>query len=162
MLTTTTLMVAIQRRQLNGPSARSGQRNLKHLHPPAQLWLRLDQSRTATAQGAVPPAQPLPQALHLPLSGAQPRFRTLPFIGQSCLVYVWHFPRILLTLRDRLQDVPKPGPLTKIAHPVSTWSFIHGTVGLAMTSRYIKLGSDHRPWNRHRKYGGRGHHKYGG
>src|SRR4051812_18198281 len=26
----------------------------KHLHPPAQLRLRLDQGRTATAQGAVP------------------------------------------------------------------------------------------------------------
>jgi hypothetical protein len=27
---------------------------------------------------------------------------------------------------------PKTGPLTKIAHPGSTWSFIHGTVGLTM------------------------------
>jgi hypothetical protein len=60
----------------------------KHLHPLAQLRLRLDQARTATAQGAVPPAQPLPQAPHLLLSRAQSRFWALLFIGQSCLVYV--------------------------------------------------------------------------
>ena len=46
----------------------------KHLHPPAQLRLKLDQGRATTAQGAVPPAQPLPQALHLLLSRAQSRF----------------------------------------------------------------------------------------
>jgi hypothetical protein len=92
----------------------------------------LIRARTATAQGAVPPAQPLPQALYLLLSRAQSHFWALLFIGQLCLVHVWRFSRILSTLRDRLQDVPKPGPLTKIAHPGSTWSFIHGMVGLTM------------------------------
>ena len=95
----------------------------KHLHPPAQLRLSLDQARTATAQGAVPPAQPLPRAPHLLLSRAQSRFWALLFIGQSCLVHVCRFSRILSTLRDRLQDVPKPGPFTKIAHPGSTCYF---------------------------------------
>ena len=66
------------------------------------------------------------------LSRAQSRFWALLFIGQSCLVHVWRFSRILSTLRDRLQDVPKPGPLTEIAHLGSTWFFIHGTVGLTM------------------------------
>jgi hypothetical protein len=80
-------------------------------------------------QGAVRPAQPLPQAPHLLLSRAQSRFWALLFIGQSCFVRLL---RILSTLRDSLQDVPKPGPLTKIAHPGSTWSFIHGMVGLTM------------------------------
>jgi len=73
----------------------------------------LIRARTATAQGAVPPAQPLPQALYLLLSRAQSRFWALLFIGQSCLVHVWRFSRILSTLRDRLQDVPKPGPSLK-------------------------------------------------
>jgi hypothetical protein len=44
----------------------------------------------------------------------------------------WPFSQILSTLRDSLQDVPKQGPLTKIAHLGSTWSVIHGTVGLTM------------------------------
>jgi hypothetical protein len=83
-----------------------------------------------------PPAQPLPQALHLLLSRPQFRFWALLFIGQSCLVHVWRFSRIPSTLRDRLQNGPKPGPLTKIAHPGSTRSFIHGTVGLTMDLTY--------------------------
>ena len=77
-------------------------------------------------------APPTAQAPHLLLSRGQSRFWALLFIGQSCLVHVWRFSRILSTLRDRLQDVPKPAPLTKIAHPGSTWSFIHGTVGPTM------------------------------
>jgi hypothetical protein len=93
-------------------------------NPPAQRWLRLDQGRTATAQGTVPPAQPLPQALHPLLSRPQSRFWALLFIRQSCLVHVLRFSRILSTLRDRLQDVPKPGPLPKIARPGSTGSNI--------------------------------------
>jgi hypothetical protein len=77
-------------------------------------------------QGAVRPAQPLPQAPHLLLSRAQSRFWALLFIGQSCFVRLL---RILSTLRDSLQDVPKPGPLTKIVHPGSIWSSTHGVFG---------------------------------
>jgi hypothetical protein len=55
-------------------------------------------------------------------------------LDSHALSHVWRFSRILSILRDCLQDVPKPGPFTKIAYPGSIWSFIHGTVGLTMGS----------------------------
>src|SRR5437667_307621 len=72
---------------------------------------------------AVPSAQPLPQTPHLPLSRAQSHFWTLLLIGQSYLVHVWRFSRILPTLPDDLQDVSRSVPFTKIAHAWSIWSF---------------------------------------
>jgi hypothetical protein len=56
---------------------------------PAQLQLRLDQGCTATAQGAVPPAQPLPQAYHrldVEFDHAEPRLddaRSIPELGSK-------------------------------------------------------------------------------